>query len=76
MKKTLALAGMLEKLCIFAPSNKMKDTVMGKLWLTALLLLCLPSIIRSQEYRDVVFLKNGSVIKGLKNQTSAIRVNV
>ena len=37
---------------------------MGKLWLTALLLLCLPSIIRAQEYRDVVFLKNGSVIKG------------
>ena len=34
------------------------------LWLTALLLACLPSIIRSQEYRDVVFLKNGSVIKG------------
>ena len=34
------------------------------LWLTALLLACLPSIIRAQEYRDVVFLKNGSVIKG------------
>ena len=34
------------------------------LWLTALLLACLPSTVRAQEYRDVVFLKNGSVIKG------------
>ena len=27
-------------------------------------MLCLSSTVEAQEYRDVVFLKNGSVIKG------------
>ena len=42
----------------------MRTNQLLRLTIVLLCLACLPSTACAQEYRDVVFLKNGSVIKG------------